>query len=196
MHIPARGLSRTQFIAAGTAAAGAAVATGVAAGPLESPSAQSDRDIEALQLLLALEYTETAFYAEALERGSLRGEMKDYASAVLAQEREHLAFVRQALGSRAEPEPRFEFGSATRNPDDFAAAAAELEDLAVAAYNGQATNVSKATLGAAATVVSVEARHAAWVRSIAGEPPAPDATDKPLAADEVRQGLERIGLRG
>jgi rubrerythrin len=195
MHTRSRALSRTQFIAAGAVAAGAAVAAGVASGPLESPSAQSDRDIEALQLLLALEYTETAFYAEALERGSLRGEMKDYASAVLAQEREHLAFVKQALGSRAEREPRFDFGSATRDPDDFAAAAAELEDIAVAAYNGQATNVSKATLEAAATVVSVEARHAAWVRSISGEPPAPDATDKPLAADEVRQGLERIGLR-
>jgi hypothetical protein len=103
MHIPARELSRTQFIAAGAVAAGAAAARGVAAGPLDIPSAQSNRDLEALELLLALEYTETAFYAEALERGALRGEMRDYASAVLAQEREHLAFVKRALGSRAEP---------------------------------------------------------------------------------------------
>ena len=65
----------------------------------------------------------------------------------------------------------------------------------MAAYNGQATNVSKPTLEAAATVVSVEARHAAWIRSIAGEPPAPDATDTPLSAPQVRQGLERIGMR-
>jgi hypothetical protein len=43
--------------------------------------------------------------------------------------------------------------------------------------------------------VSVEARHAAWIRSIAGEPPAPDATDTPMSAAEVREGLERIGLR-
>ena len=64
----------------------------------------------------------------------------------------------------------------------------------MAAYNGQATNLSRATLEAAAKVVSVEARHAAWIRSIIGEPPAPDATDTPLSADEVLEGLQQIGL--
>ncbi len=191
-----RALSRTQFIAAGAVAAGAAAAAGVASGPPDDTSAQTDRDIEALQLILLLEYTEGAFYAEALERGALRGEMRAYAEEVAAQEREHLAFVKRALGSAAEDRPSFEFGSSTRDPDEFAATAADLEDLAVSGYNGQATNVSKDTLAAAATIVSVEARHAAWVRSIVGEPPAPDATDKALGAAEVRAGLERIGLRG
>jgi rubrerythrin len=195
MHIGQGALSRTEFIAAGAVAAGAAVAAGVTAGPVEDTDAQTDKDVEALQLLLLLEYTETAFYDEALKRGGLSGEVESYAQAVLDQEREHLAFVRKALGSKAGEPPRFAFGDATRNPSQFAATAAELEDLAVAAYNGQATNVSKPTLEAAATVVSVEARHAAWIRSIAGEPPAPDATDTPMSADEVRQGLERIGLR-
>ena len=45
-----------------------------------------------------------------------------------------------------------------------------LEDTAVAAYNGQAANhETKPTLKAAATIVSVEARHAAWIRDIVGE---------------------------
>jgi rubrerythrin len=196
MHKAEGALSRTQFIAAGAVAAGTAVAAGVAAGPIEDTGAQSDKDVEALQLILLLEYTENAFYKEALERGGLSGEIEGYAEAVLDQEREHLAFVRKALGSKAPEPPSFDFGAATGDSDQFAATAAELEDLAVAAYNGQATNVSKPTLEAAATVVSVEARHAAWIRSIAGEPPAPDATDTPLAADQVRAGLERIGLRG
>jgi rubrerythrin len=195
MHTGEGALSRTQFIAAGAVTAGAAVAAGVTAGPVEDTDAQTDKDVEALQLLLLLEYTEAAFYEEALDRGALSGEIEGYAQAVLDQEREHLAFVRKALGSKAGEPPRFKFGDATRDPDQFAATAAELEDLAVAAYNGQATNVSKPTLEAAATVVSVEARHAAWIRSIAGEPPAPDATDKPLSANEVREGLERIGMR-
>jgi rubrerythrin len=196
MHGRAGALSRTEFIAAGAVVAGAAVAAGVAGGPVEDTGAQTDRDVEALQLLLLLEYTETAFYEEALGRGALSGEIQGYAEAVLEQEREHLAFVRRALGSKAGEPPSFRFGEATRDPDRFAAAAAELEDLAVAAYNGQATNVSKPILEAAATVVSVEARHAAWIRSIVGEPPAPDTTDKPLGAGEVRAGLERIGLQG
>jgi rubrerythrin len=195
MHIRQGGLSRTQFIAAGAVAAGAGVAAGVTAGPVEDTDAQTDKDVEALQMLLLLEYTETAFYKEALERGALSGEIEGYAEAVLDQERQHLAFVKKALGSKAREAPKFAFGAATRDPDQFAATAAELEDLAVAAYNGQATNVSKPTLEAAATVVSVEARHAAWIRSIAGEPPAPDATDKPLTAAEVREGLQRIGMR-
>jgi rubrerythrin len=195
MEIVEGALSRTQFIAAGAVAASAAVAAGVAIGPVEDTDAQTDKDVEALQLILLLEYTETAFYAEALDRGGLSGEVQGYAEAVLDQEREHLAFIRKALGGKAGEPPRFEFGAATRDPDAFASTAAELEDLAVAAYNGQATNVSKPTLEAAATVVSVEARHAAWIRSIAGEPPAPDATDTPLSAPQVRQGLERIGLR-
>jgi rubrerythrin len=196
MHRRAGALTRTEFIAAGAVVAGTAVAAGVAAGPVEDTGAQTDRDVEALQLILLLEYTETAFYKEALDRGALSGEIQGYAEAVLDQEREHLAFVRRALGSKAGEPPSFRFGAATRDPDRFAAAAAELEDLAVAAYNGQATNVSKPILEAAATVVSVEARHAAWIRSIVGEPPAPEATDTPLAADQVRAGLERIGLQG
>lgn len=195
MPHPSRAIPRAQFVAGAIVAGGAALAAGVAAGPLEDSSAQSERDLEALQLLLLVEYTEDAFYREAIERGALRGELKEYAAAVASQEREHLDFLRQILGAKADPRPGFEFGSATGDADGFAAAAAELEDLAVAAYNGQATNVSRSTLEAAATIVSVEARHAAWIRSIVGDPPAPDATDKPRSADEVLDGLEQIGLR-
>ena len=97
--------------------------------------------------------------------------------------------------TRPTARPSFDFGSATNDPRAFADTAAKLEDLAVAAYNGQATNVSPAILAAAATVVSVEARHAAWIRSISGDPPAPDATDTPQSADEVLKGLEQIGLK-
>ena len=100
MHIAEGGLSRTQFIAAGAVAAGAAVATGVAVGPVEDTDAQTNKDVEALQLILLLEFTETAFYAEALDRGGLSGEVRGYAEAVLEQEREHLAFVREALERR------------------------------------------------------------------------------------------------
>ena len=73
--------------------------------------------------------------------------------------------------------------------------AARLEDLAVSAYNGQAANVSADTLAAAATIVSVEARHAAWVRSIVGDPPAPDATDSAASGDDVLNALTDLGLR-
>jgi rubrerythrin len=176
---------------------GAGIAGAVVAGaPRSTDAAQiSQPDLRALNLLLLLEYTEAAFYDEALRRKRLQGKLLEYVTAVAAQEKDHLKFVRGALGSRAEDEPDFEFGDKTGDPDAFAAAAGDLEDLAVAAYNGQGTNVTSKTLAAAATIVSVEARHAAWIRSIVGEPPAPDATDTPQTAAQVLDGLRQAGLR-
>ncbi len=190
-------IRRSDFLAGTVVAGGAAVAGGVFLGgvPATDAAELSDVDERALQLILLVEYTEDAFYREAIDRDALGGELKVFARQVAAQETEHLAFVRKALGNRAEPRPKFDFGSATSEPKAFADTAAKMEDLAVAGYNGQATNVSPAILAAASTVVSVEARHAAWVRSIAGEPPAPDATDAPQSGDEVLSGLEQIGLK-
>jgi rubrerythrin len=191
------GSRRSDFLKRALVVSGAGIAGAMVAGsPRSTDAAQvSQPDLRALNLILMVEFTENAFYAEALDRNRLKGELRDYARSVAAQEKEHLDFVRSALGGRAEDEPGFEFGDTTGDPDAFAAAAGDLEDLAVAAYNGQGTNVSPKTLAAAATIVSVEARHAAWIRSIVGEPPAPDATDTPQSADEVLDGLQQAGLR-
>lgn len=191
------GSRRSDFLKRALVVSGAGIAGAMVAGsPRSTDAAQvSQPDLRALNLILMVEFTENAFYAEALDRNRLGGELRDYARSVAAQEKEHLDFVRSALGGRAEDEPDFDFGDTTGDPDAFAAAAGDLEDLAVAAYNGQGTNVSPKTLAAAATIVSVEARHAAWIRSIVGEPPAPDATDTPQSADEVLDGLQQAGLR-
>jgi hypothetical protein len=191
------GSSRSDFFKRAMLVGGAGIAGAVIAGsPRSTDAAQlSQADLRALNLILLVEYTEGAFYDEAIRRKKLQGELLDYANAVAAQEKQHLQFVRSALGGRAEDEPSFDFGTRTGNPDAFAAAAGDLEDLAVAAYNGQGTNVSSKTLAAAATIVSVEARHAAWIRSIVGEPPAPEATDTPQSADQVLDGLQQAGLR-
>jgi hypothetical protein len=91
--------------------------------------------------------------------------------------------------------PGFDFGDKTKSADAFRQTAIKLEDIAVAGYNGQAPNLTKRTLGAAAEIVSVEARHAAWVRAIAGEIAAPDPVDKPMTAKQVADGLREIGLK-
>jgi len=192
----ARERSRAGFVKRAVLVGGAAIAGGAIVGAPRLTEAQpSQADLRALELLLLVEYTEDAFYAEALRRGRLRGEVLDYVRAVAQQERKHLDFIRGALGGRAEGRPEFDFGEKTGAADAFAAAAGDLEDLSVAAYNGQGTNVSPDTLAAAARIVSVEARHAAWIRSIVGRPPAPEATDTPRSASEVLDGLQRAGLR-
>lgn len=153
------------------------------------------QDTRILQLVLQLEYTQVAFYEQALKEASLAGGLRTFATTALAHERAHLAAVQKALGATAGPKPSFDFGQKTRTADAFTRTAIALEDAAVAGYNGQATNLTKGTLAVAAEVVSVEARHAAWVRALAGEVAAPRPVDRPLTAPQVVRALHVIGLR-
>ena len=158
-------------------------------------AASKAEDARILQLVLELEYTQVAFYEQALGQAGLKGELRNFAQTALGHERQHLAVVKKALGSKAGARPRFEFGAKTKTPAAFTEAAIKLEDIAVAGYNGQAGNLTKPTLAAAAEIVSVEARHAAWVRAIAGVVAAPDPVDQPMTASDVAAGLHSIGLR-
>jgi hypothetical protein len=145
--------------------------------------------------MLQVEYTQVALYEQALASGSLKGALRKFARVALAHERAHLGVIKSALGSKAGPRPSFDFGQATTRADAFKDTAMKLEDIAVAAYNGQATNLTKPTLAVAAKIVSVEARHAAWVRALAGEVAAPDPVDKPMTAGQASRGLHQIGLK-
>jgi hypothetical protein len=153
------------------------------------------QDVKILQLVLQLEYTQVAFYEAALRDAGLTADLRDFAQTALGHERDHLAAIKKALGAEAGPKPEFDFGQKTKSASAFTQAAIDLEDVAVAGYNGQATNLTKGTLAAAAEIVSVEARHGAWVRAIAGEVAAPDPVDKPITAREVVRSLHEIGMR-
>jgi hypothetical protein len=87
---------------------------------------------------------------------------------------------REVLGSRAVKRPRFDFRGATEDAERFRSTAVAFEDLAVAAYKAQAPLIqSRAYLVPALAIHSVEARHAAWIRRLAGVVPAADAFDEP-----------------
>jgi rubrerythrin len=183
---------------------GAGVAGTIAAFPLArrllrlgdaNASPSQAQDIRILQLALQLEYTQVAFYEQALRDAGLTADLRRFAEAALAHERQHLAAIRKALGAQAGSKPAFVFGARTKSRDAFVNAAIELEDIAVAAYNGQATNLTKGTLAAAAEIVSVEARHAAWARAIAGQVAAPKPVDRPITAEQAARGLRKIGLK-
>lgn len=199
MHESEQGrMRRAGFLRRAALVAGSAAGAGLVLNqrPAEQAEAQGAAEQKALNLALTVEYAEAEFYAEAVRRKKLDGEMRVFAEQVSAQEDDHVAFLRSALGSKARKKPSFDFGDATSDPDAFAERAAALEDLAVGAYAGQAGNLSKPTLRAAATLISVEARHAAWIRSIVGRPPAEDPTDAPRDADRVMSDLKRLGLKG
>lgn len=182
-------LIRRALVAGGTLTLGGVVVAGL---PRLAHSAPSPaQDVRILNLVLLLEFLEEAFYADAVRRGALTGERRQFAEVVGAHERAHVAFISKTLGSAARKKPRFSFRDATSDPAKFTAAALTLEDLSVAAYNGQAANLTKGTLAAAARIVSVEARHAAWIRFIADRVPAPEPTDKPATADQVTASISR-----
>jgi rubrerythrin len=74
--------------------------------------------------------------------------------------------------------PKFDFGAATSTPDAFLKTAVVLEDTGVKAYSGQATRIKQpAVVKAAVSILTVEARHAAYLRGLAGQTFAPRTFD-------------------
>jgi len=172
------------------------VAAGIIVGGVGAPAIGSGSrlgDAEILNFALEMEELQAALYEQALQHAGLTGELAQYARVVGGHERAHVAFLRQTLGSRAKPAPAFDFGDAVTDPDRFAGAARVLEDLGVAALDGQAASLTKPSLAAVATIVSVEARHAAWIRDLLGEPPAPTAANPAEGAARVMAAIRRTG---
>jgi hypothetical protein len=179
--------------AAGVLAAAGAVGVTVAVG--HSSPAPSRRDREVLDFLVGLERLESSFYAAALSAGKLTGEPRQFAETVGREERDHLHDLTDLLGGRGPSASHYRFAHALASNSAFVAAASALEDTVVAAYNGQAENMSRPTLGRVARIMSVESRHAAWARGLAGKLPAPVAADPAIDAGAAMKAL-RPFLRG
>jgi Ferritin-like domain len=158
------------------------------------PSAKQDATI--LNFALLLEYVQGGLYDAALRGAGLSGELRRYAQVVSANERAHAALLRGALGAAARRAPKLDFGEDARDAKRFMAAAVKLEDLGVEALNAQGPNLTAGALAQAARIVSVEARHAAWIRAIAGELPAPEATEPTASAQKVASTLKAMGYVG
>ena len=187
--------SRRRFLR--TTVVGATALSGVAlAGsrPARSEPRSPAQDRTILNFALLLEYLQAGFYREALSRDLLRGELREFAETVGANEDEHVSLLRGALGRHARGRPTFQFDEVLRSSRAFARGALTLEDAGVAAYNGQAANLTKEALLPALRMVSVEGRHAAWIRDILGEDPAPLAADPGLSATAVTSKLRNAGL--
>ena len=187
-----RGMTRAGLLGGGLF--GAAALAAIVADPAAA-ARTSKRDVTILNFALTLEYLEAAFYAEAVKRGELKGERLVFAQVAGAHERTHVRFLKKALGSAAIPRPSFDFGRTTSSAKRFTTTAIALEETGVAAYKGQAPRIqSDAILGAALTIHSVEARHAAWIRDIAGRNPAPKGLDQPLTKAQVSAIVARTGF--
>lgn len=173
--------TRSGFLST-AARTGAAVLGVLAVRPAAAAAASSrSSDVAIFNFALALEYLQASFYTEAERIGALHGALAHQAHVVGAHERDHVKAFKAALGSAAIKEPRFNFRGVTENPNAFRSTAVAFEDLAAAAYKEQAPRIKSRTyLAAALAIHSVEARHAAWIRRLAGFLPAAEAFDEPL----------------
>ena len=194
-------LFRKAIVGGGTFLAGGMLIGGLPKVALGAPSARQDGVI--LNFALLLEYLESEFYVQAVAGGALSGDLLEFATVVRDHELAHVDFLRTALGSSAIAKPAFDFKGTTTNRTSFIATSIVLEDTGVAAYNGQGPRLRKATLAAAAGIVSVEARHAALIRHLAAAPsypngradyPAPGALDAPLSKRKVEAAVGATGF--
>jgi hypothetical protein len=192
-----RQATRAVFLAKG-ALAGGALATGVlwlggrTGRAAQAPSRAQDERI--FNFALGLEYLQAGFYAHAVDQGALSGELLEFAKTVGEQEREHVAYLRDRLGPAAREEPELDFGDLAADSDRFPRAAFVLEESGVAAYIGQGANLTVEAVRAAAPIVAVEARHAAWISDLVGRVPAPRAADAARTAAQVQAALEAAGF--
>jgi hypothetical protein len=181
---PLGGVSRAGFLGASLGASLALLGLGAA----QADARQSSSDLDILNYALTLEYLQAAFYTEAERMGALRGRTERAAQTVGAVERAHVAAFQGLLGAKALKRPAFDFQGVTEKPRAFLKTAVAFEDLAVAAYKGQAGNLqAESALAAAVAIHSVEARHAAWMRYLFGANPARAAFDQPSSKREVTQ---------
>jgi truncated hemoglobin YjbI len=184
---------RAAFAGSAMAAGGVALAAGGADdASLAAPSEDTDADI--LNLFLLLEDVQEAFYRQARASGRLKGDLLIFAATVGPQEAEHAEFLAKRLGSRARRRPDSAFHDLFDTPERFRDAAIELEEAAIATYVGQGANLTREALAAAATLVSVEARQAAWIRDLARTSPAPRVADPARSPDAVLADLRRRGF--
>jgi hypothetical protein len=148
----------------------------------------SASDVDILNYALVLEYLQASFYTEAERSGALTGKTAKAARVVGATERAHVKAFLDLLKSQAVKRPTFDFQGTTEQQQPFLKTAVALEDLAVAAYKGQAPKLkSNAVLAAAVGIHSVEARHAAWMRALFGVTPAVNAFDQPASRSSINR---------
>lgn len=175
--------TRRSFLAI---AGGSLAALVFGAGVADAARARPGGDREILNFALTLEYLQAAFYTEAERIGALKGVAEKAAAQIGSVERAHVAALRGVLGASAARRPAFDFRGITSDSDAFLRTAVAFEDLGTAAYKGVLPEIdSDAYRAAAVGIHTVEARHAAWIRYIAGETPASKALDEPVSRREA-----------
>src|SRR5215210_7594868 len=160
-------------------------------------------DVDILNYALVLERLEYEFYRRYLQRFSeqkIEGDaiFEGFGNKVRSQIYENLARIRnhekthvqtlikviKSLGGNPVGDSEYNFG--VNSVKEFVATAQVLEDTGVMAYDGAIAYIHRPGLQTAgATIATVEARHASYLRLLNGEVPFPEPFDDPKAPRQV-----------
>jgi rubrerythrin len=185
------GSTRAGFLR--TAALGSAAMLTALTG--EARAAGKPTDVEILNFCLRFERLQATFYTQAEEIGTISrmsAAKRQWAQTLGAHERAHVQILKSVLGKKAQRRPAFDFGEANQSDAAFTKTAVAMEDLTVALLTGISPRIHDRRLTAALMgLLTVEARHAAWARSIIRTTPAPKAFDEAKTLDQVRGTIAR-----
>jgi rubrerythrin len=186
-------ISRSDVILKGALAAGAVYGTFMVAPFVRSAfAAGGTNDVDILNFALTLEYLESTFYEEAMKEVKASGELKKLVSLLASDEKQHVEALEgtiKKLGGKPVSKPTFNFEY--DGTSGFLKLAETFENTGVSAYNGAAPSIkSKEVLGAAGSIVQVEARHAAAIALQNGQEPSPSAFDPSLDEKQVLKAVE------
>lgn len=188
-------MNRSSFIAKGALAVGAVYGMTMVGPFIRKAFAQADMgDIDILNFALTLEYLESAFYMQAVAETKLDPEATELVDLINKDEAEHVSALKATIsdqGGTPVEAPGVDFGDAFANQDSFLELAQTFEDTGVSAYNGAGPAFkSKELLATAGTIVQIEARHAAAIRLLNGETPAPESFDPTLDMGQVLKAVD------
>lgn len=191
--------TRADFFRRAGVAGGSLLAGGVLMGGLPSLAAakpSKKQDVKILNYALTLEYLEAEFYRQAVANGAATGAALALATVIRDHEIAHVKFLKKALGRAAVKSPKFNFGDTVTNSDKFLQTAYVLENTGVAAYLGQAGRIKQtAVLGAAGSILTVEARHAGAVGQLIGKDVSPDGSfDEGKSMKAILRAVGKTGF--
>ncbi|KAF9358053.1 hypothetical protein BGX26_002574 [Mortierella sp. AD094] len=171
-----------------TFAVAAFAAVIVSAAPM-APSATS-----ILNYALTLEHLESEFYKQGLAKfdedafteAGFDAKVRERISHIGEHENDHVSTLTAVIKSmNAEAVPVCSYNFPMDNLSQFLAVAQALENTGVSAYLGAASGLSGDLLTAAASITTVEARHASYLNELWGQMGAPYSFDTPLGPQEI-----------
>ena len=182
------GESRAEFLRK-SLVGGATLLAALAVPPAFGARRSKRNDTKIFQYALNFEYLQSTFYTEA-ERVGTVGRMSEpkavWAETLGAHERAHVRIIKKVLGDDATKKPFFNFHGNTETESKFTRTAVAMEDLTTALLTGVTPALhSRGLVAAAFSLLTVEARHAAWARHLAGVVPVAAPFDRAKPVSEV-----------